>query len=132
MVMTNLKKPIASENQEQRALVKWLSYHPIVRDYFLKLNNEGKRSEAEGWNLKMMGLKPGASDLFIFYPTTKYHGLFLEVKRNKKYTPSEMRTDTWVSQQQFLDCVKKIGFAAETCYGWEDGVSIIERYLLDN
>lgn len=125
------KLVVPSENQEQRALVKWLSYHPIVRNYFLKLNNEGKRSDITGHNLKLMGLKTGASDLFIFYPTKKYHGLFLEVKRNKKYTPSEMRTDTWIAQQMFLDCVKKVGFAGEVCYGVENGVAIVTRYLLE-
>jgi len=77
-----------------------------------------------------MGLKPGASDLFIYYPTRKYHGLFLEVKRNKKYTPSEMKTETWILQQEFLSSVKSVGYAGEVCYGVEDGVSIVEAYLL--
>jgi hypothetical protein len=131
MVMTKPKKHIASENQEQRALVKWLSYHPIVRNYYLKLNNEGKRTECQGWNLKLMGLRAGASDLFIYYPTKKYHGLFLEVKKNKKYTPSEMKTDTWIGQQEFLDSVKSVGFAGEVCYGFEHGMTIITRYLLE-
>ncbi len=97
----------------------------------MKLNNEGKRTEGQGWNLKLMGLRPGASDLFIYYPTKKYHGLFLEVKRNKKYTPSEMKTDTWIRQQDFLNCVKSVGFAGEVCYGFEYGVAIINRYLLE-
>jgi hypothetical protein len=121
--------PIPSENQEQRALVKWLSYHPIVREFFCKNNNEGKRTEAQGWNLKLMGLRPGVSDLFIYYPTTTYHGLWLEVKRNKKYTPSERKTDTWIAQEKFLETVKSVGFMGDFCYGWIDGKRIIEEYL---
>jgi hypothetical protein len=118
------------ESQEQKAIVKWLSYHPVVRDYFLKLNNEGKRTEATGWHLKQLGLRAGASDLFIYYPTKTYHGLWLEVKRNKKYTPSERSTPTWISQEKFIESVKKVGFAGEFCYGLECGIKIIESYLL--
>ncbi len=121
---------IPTENQEQRSLVNWLIYHPIVRDYFCKNNNEGKRSDIQGRNLKLMGLRPGVSDLLIYYPTRSYHGLFLEVKRDKKYTPSERVTETWIAQEKFLDAVKKVGYAGEFCYGWVDGKKIIENYLL--
>ncbi len=108
----------------------WLSYHPIVRDFFCKNNNEGKRTVAQGHNLKLMGLRPGVSDLFIYYPTTTYHGLFLEVKRNKKYTKSERLTDTWIAQEKFIETVKSVGYQGHWCYGWEDGKKIIEAYLL--
>jgi VRR-NUC domain len=130
MALTKTKKPIASESSEQRALVKWLSYHPIVRNHFMHITNEGKRSPITGRHLLNLGLKPGASDLFIYYPTKRHHGLFLEVKRNKKYTPSEMRTESWKAQEKFLDSVKSVGFAGEVCYGAEDGIAIVARYLL--
>ena len=125
-----LRNLIASENQEQRALVQWLSYHPIVRDFFHKTNNEGKRTEAQGHNLKLMGLRPGVSDLFIYWPTKTHPGLWLEVKRNKKYSKSERSTPTWIAQEKFIEQVKSVGFAAEFCYGWIDGKRIIESYLL--
>ena len=122
--------PIPTENQEQRALVKWLSYHPIVRDFFCKNNNEGKRTDAQGHNLKLMGLRSGVSDLFIYWPTNTHYGLWLEVKRNKKYSKSERSTDTWIAQEKFIETVKSVGFAGEFCYGWIDGKRIIEEYLL--
>ena len=120
----------ASENQEQRALVKWLNYHPILREFFCKNDNEGKRTPAQGWNLKLMGLRPGVSDLFIYYPTKAHPGLWLEVKRNMKYPPSARRTETWIAQEKFQETVKSVGFAAHFCYGWEDGKRLIEGYLL--
>ncbi len=110
--------------------MKWLSYHPIVRNYFCKNNNEGKRTDAQGYNLKLMGLRPGVSDLFIYYPTKTYHGLWLEIKRNKKYTKSERLTDTWVAQEKFLETVKSVGFQGFICYGCEESIKIIEDYLL--
>lgn len=124
------RPPIPSEASEQRAIVKWLSYHPVLRDYFMHITNEGKRSPVTGRHLLQLGLKPGASDLFIYYPTKAYHGLFLEVKRNKKYTPSEMKTDSWIAQEKFIETVKKVGFWGEFCYGFECGMTIIENYLL--
>lgn len=130
MTLARATKLIPSENQEQRALVKWLSYHPIVRNFYLKLNNEGKRTGQQGFNLKLMGLRPGASDLLIYYPTKTHHGLWLEMKRNKKYTKSEMSTDTWIAQEEFLKMVKSVGFAGEFCYGYEAAIKIIEAYLL--
>ena len=126
--MTRIIKP--SENQEQRALVKWLSYHPVLKDYYCKLNNEGKRSLAQGYNLKLMGLRPGVSDILVYFPTKTHHGLFLEVKRCKNYTKSERSTMTWLAQEEFLSIVKRVGFAGEMCFGWLHGKEIIERYLL--
>lgn len=121
---------ISNEAQEQRALVKWMSFHPIVRDYFCKNNNEGKRTEAQGWNLKLLGLRAGVSDLAIFYPTTTYHGLWLEMKRNMNYPPSAKRSPTWILQEEWLERMRSVGFAGEFCYGFEDGKRIIEEYLL--
>ncbi len=125
--MTALQIP--SEAQEQRALVKWLSYHLIVRDYFCKNNNEGKRTNEQGYDLKLLGLRPGVSDLLIYYPTKTYSGLFLEIKRNKKYTKSERSTATWIAQEKFLETVKSVGYQGHFCYGCEDGIEIITAYL---
>ena len=122
---------IPTENQEQRALVKWLSLHPVLKDYFYKNNNEGKRTEAQTWNLKLMGLRPGVSDLLIPYPsrTGLYAGLWLEVKRNMNYPPSARKSETWVRQQEWIDRMKTVGYDGYFCYGFEDGIKIIERYL---
>ena len=122
---------IPTENQGQRALVKWLSLHPILKDFFYKNNNEGKRTEAQTWNLKLMGLRPGVSDLFIPYPSQsgKFAGLWLEVKRNMSYPPSARKADSWVLQEVWIERMKKVGYHGDFCYGWQHGVKIIEEYL---
>lgn len=120
---------IPTENQEQRALVKWLSLHPILKDFYCKNNNEGKRTVGQTCNLKLMGLRPGVPDLFIYYPNTERHGLWLEIKRNMKYPPSARKGASWVLQEEFIERVKTVGFEAAFCYGWEDGKRIIESYL---
>jgi len=126
------KKPILtipSEAKEQRWLVEWMVANPIVRDFFCKIDNEGKRTPAQGYTAKLMGLRPGVSDLHIYYPTKSFHGLWLEMKRNRNYTHSERLKPTWIAQEQFQETVKSVGYAAHFCYGWVDGKNIIEAYL---
>lgn len=122
---------IPTENQEQRWLVKWLSLHPQLSEFFCKNNNEGKRTEAQTWNLKLMGLRPGVSDLFIPYPSKsgKYAGLWLEVKRNMHYPPSARKADSWRLQEIWIERMKTVGYHGDFCYGFEHGIKIIEEYL---
>ena len=110
-------------------LVAWLARHPQLKDFYFKNDNEGKRTPAQGFHAQRMGLRRGVSDFFIGWPTPKYHGLFLEVKRNKKYTESERSTETWIMQELFIENMKSVGYWGEFCYGWEDGKRIIECYL---
>lgn len=117
------------ERQEQEWLVQWLNLHPILKNFVVKIDNEGKRTPIQGFRLKKLGLRPGASDLFISYPTRACHGLYLEMKRNRVYTPSERTTPTWKSQEEFQEKMKSVGFAAFFCYGWLDGKRIVENYL---
>lgn len=77
-----------------------------------------------------MGLRPGVPDLLIYYPNKiGQHGLWLEMKRNMNYPPSARKGDSWRLQEEFIERVKTVGFAASFCYGWEDGKRIIEAYL---
>lgn len=128
-VLSKNHRIIPSERLEQLALVKWLGYHQVLKDYFCKNDNEGKRTPQQGANLKRLGLRPGVSDILIYYPSKTFHGLWIEMKRNKKYTKSEMNTPTWLSQERFIEAVKSVGYEAKMCYGWEDGVETIERYM---
>lgn len=127
--MSVKRAEIPTEAQEQRALVSWLSVHPVLKNYFYKNHNEGKRTPGQTVNLKRLGLRPGVSDLFIYWPTKTYHGLFLEVKRDMNYPPSARLTDTWVAQESFLETVRKVGFAGCMCYGFDDGREVITKYL---
>ncbi len=133
-----MRSLVPYESEEQCALVQWLNLHTILRNFFAKLDNEGKRHVTIRNGKKIPlglilaikeGLRPGLSDLFIYFPTNTYHGLFLEVKQNRIYTPSERRTRTWIAQEKFKETVKSVGYAAETCYGWQHGKRVIEDYL---
>lgn len=120
---------IPSESQEQKALVQWLNYHPILKNYFCKISNEGQRSVVTGARFKLEGLRPGVSDLLIYYPVMPYCGLWLEIKQNRRYRESERRTKSWIAQKEFIETVRGVGYHADFCYGWENGTRIIEEYL---
>lgn len=64
---------------------------------------------------KAMGMKSGVPDLFLAWPTTKHHGLWIEVKKPGK-KPRE-------SQQEFLTLMKELGYAAL----WEDNLDALIR-----
>lgn len=127
--MVRARKLIASENQEQRALVKWIKMQRHLCDFIIKLNNEGARTCAQGWNLKLMGMCVGASDLFLAVPTVRHCGLWLEVKQNRIYTLSERARPSWVAQEIFIRMMKTVGYDGHFCYGFENGKEIIENYL---
>ena len=83
-----MKEP--TESQEQRALIQWASYtiNPTnqkykIIDHLIHIPNEGKRSLISGYNMKLMGLKSGVSDLFFAYPIHPYSGLWIELKTLK-------------------------------------------------
>lgn len=118
------------ERDEQKALVRWLNMHAKLKNLYCKIHNEGKRTALQTHFLKLEGLRPHVSDIFIYCPTKKYAGLWLEVKRNKKYTPSERSTSSWIGQETFQETVKSVGYEAKFCYGFMDGIHIIESYLL--
>lgn len=76
-----------------------------------------------------MGLRNGVSDIHIYWPTPSHPGLWIEMKRNKKYSLSERSTDTWKAQEKFINLVKSVGFQGHFCYGWVDAKARIEAYL---
>jgi hypothetical protein len=117
---------VPTERQEARALMKWaqLKHIPLVH-----IPNEGKRTPLEGLNLLKAGLSPGLPDYLLPLAHGGYFGLFLELKQNREYRSSEMKTKTWRNQQAWLRKLTDEGYHARFVYGWEHAVKIIENYL---
>lgn len=118
MIMT---APVPTEEQEHLCLMDWINLHPLLREITIHIPNEGKRSFYIGKKLVKMGLRAGVSDLFIPYPNNGYHGLWLEVKcKNGHLT---------FAQIEWLSKMRKLGYAAETGFGFEACRAIIEDYM---
>ena len=100
-----------------------------MADDLIKQNNEGERTEGQKVHLTLMGMKKGCSDLFLAVPKGKFHGLWLEMKRDKQYPPSARLTDTWIAQEKFMCARRARGYAACFAFGWLHAKDVIEQYL---
>lgn len=112
------------EDNEQILLFEWAALnqgkYPEL-EWMYHIPNGGKRNAREAARLKRMGVKPGVSDVHLPIPRGVYHGLWIEMKsENGKVSPAQSR---------FLNAMRKHGYKAAVCYGWEEAVAIIEEYL---
>lgn len=132
------KAPIATETQEQIALVKWASLTNLpgndkkVGDYLFHIPNQGKRSLRLGYEFTKLGLKKGIPDLMFAYPVygeddagnqqIMKAGLFIEMKRRIGSKVSK-------EQKEFMGLMESVGYSCVVAYGWEHGRDAILEYL---
>ena len=115
------KRNDPTEHQGQAALIFWGKFHPIVAEYLFAIPNGGKRTIWAGKKLKDEGLMPGASDLFLSYPSKRFHGYYIEMKR-KGEKPNK-------DQLYFLEKMRKVGYAGAWFDDWELARDSIIDYL---
>lgn len=72
--------------------------------------------------LKRQGFKTGVSDIVIPYPTVAYHGLFIELKREK----SSRVTDDQIT---WRDRMRRLDYRAEIVIGWDAARAVILEYI---
>lgn len=78
-----------------------------------------------------MGLHPGASDLFLAWPTNKYPGLWVEVKPPLfKVTKSNLAH--YESQMEFIRLMLSQGYHADMGIGVDACIDIFKFYLKGN
>lgn len=108
-----------TETGEQEAIIEYCAWKhiPVVH-----IPNEGKRSAAYAAQMKRMGLAKGFPDLFIPVAVSGFHGLFIELKRDRK----ARATDT---QKAWLEYLNKAGYRATVCHGSEEAMREIENYF---
>jgi len=115
---------IHHEDAEQAAVFTWASYYPRLR-WLHSIPNGGNRNIREAARLKKQGVKPGVADIFLPIPMDPYHGLYIEMKRQKKDGRSVITED----QVDFLMAAKKQGYRCEVCYGAESAIRAIVLYV---
>lgn len=111
---------LPSEAQEQSLLATWLDRQNIR--FFAIPNGAWHKNIHEGLKLKRTGVKRGTPDLAIPLPRKPYHGLYIELKRQKGGKPTPEQVD-WIN---FLN---NVGYRAEISYGFEDAKQLILNYL---
>jgi hypothetical protein len=113
------------EEEEHLAFMQWVKYNPEVRDLIIHIPNEGKRSVHYAQKLKRMGMRKGVSDFFLPLPTTKHHGLWIELKRFKgsRETPE---------QKEWIQRMRSMKYKAEFAYGCDHAKQILIDYLQES
>lgn len=113
------------EETEQEVLFRWAALNAcaIPELYLLHhIPNGGARSARTGARLKAQGVKPGVPDICLPVARGDKHGLYIELKRRSggRVSPAQC----W-----WIDELKKQGFAAFVCCGWEEARTTIIDYL---
>lgn len=117
------------ESQVQKAGLEWLRlYNLEVRRSVIKIHNEGRRTAASTALLISLGLHPGASDLLVAWPTRKYAGLWLEVKR-EKWKPTTSDREHFERQLAFGELMISRGYAFEVAIGLDQFIAKVTAYL---
>ena len=119
---------VPAETWEQENVIKW-SQQPSIREKFPELAllfhipNE-RDDKVQAAILKKMGVKKGVPDLFLPFPSGRYHGLFIEMKAlDGKASDNQM---WWIAHLQAN------GYACAVCYGWQKAVDVLLWYLNQN
>lgn len=114
-----------TEHQHQVNLFQWAKAqsgkYPELKLMFA-VPNAAKRNLNTAMYMKSEGLASGVPDIFLPCARGAYHGLFIELKRDKLSAVSK-------TQNTYLEGLIKQGYKAVVCYGFEDAKTVIEDYL---
>lgn len=75
--------------------------------------------------MKRLGYKSGTPDILIFQPNHKYHGLFIEMKREKTGRLSSAQID-------FINKAERLGYKTAVCWGSREAIIAIDNYMSIN
>ena len=113
-----------TEHGQQAALFCWASLRRDLAEqlrWMHAIPNGGQRNKVTAALLKAEGVKSGVVDIFLPYPISRYHGLYLEMKVGGN-TPSD-------EQVQFMNTMKERGYHIALCYHWRAAATTILMYL---
>ena len=116
-----------TEEQEQMAVIEWrdlmVNQFPELR-LLIHIGNGGLRSKPEAVRFKKMGVHPGVSDLFLPVARGGFHGLWVEMKRQKGGKLSE-------PQKQWIEDMTAEHYLAVRADGAEAACDVIYKYLTE-
>lgn len=114
------------EHQHQKHLMIWARFSesrfPCLRLLFA-VPNAARRTKAERGRMLEEGLRAGVPDLCLPVPRQGYHGLFIELKVDRKKSRATRL------QREWLTALREQGYKAVICYGWEEGARVLQEYL---
>ena len=124
------------EDAEQEAVIQWSKLARIpgtslpIGDYLLAIPNGGKRNLLEAVRLKRQGVLAGVSDLFLAYPSASIHGLWIEMKKQRRHYPSLSYAERAPTPQQkdWIKRMESVGYMGKVCYGAGEAIGVIKMF----
>ena len=123
--MNKYRAPIPTESAEQIALFEWAAYQAHVfpeLELLHHIPNGGQRNARTAARLKAEGVKPGIPDIFLPVARGMWHGLYIELKRQRGGKLSD-------AQFEWLERLRVEGYYAVRCNGAEEAQRVILEYL---
>lgn len=116
------KKKGTEEFDLQCACVEWFDKtYPEMRLYLHHSPNEAKRSERQGHQLKLMGMRAGFPDLMLLIPCGEHPFMALELKTRKG-----KMSDTQKTYRDALAKVKAVHYTIRTIDEFREAIN---KYL---
>jgi L-cysteine desulfidase len=112
-----------SEHLEQVTLIAWYR-RTYKNELLVAIPNGGKRHIKTAIAMKQEGVSKGFPDIFLPVPNSQFHGLFIEMKRQKGGTLSK-------EQKAWIEYLNSAGYQAVMCKGFLEAKEVIECYLSD-
>lgn len=116
-----LRRFFMTDIEHHIGLMSWAKTQPILSEYLIHIPNGGYRHLKEAIKLKKMGVNAGVSDLFLAYPNSHYHGLWIELKSEQGRLSSE--------QKAWLILMEQVGYATTISYSIEDTFDVLQSYF---
>ena len=117
------KRKIApeSEQNQQEIVIKYIR---LAYPHALYCASAGgmRTSYLQAIKMKRTGYVKGFPDLFIYEPNADYHGLAIEMKKEKGGTASP-------EQKSWQEQLRNRGYASYICKGSEDAIKTIDEYF---
>jgi hypothetical protein len=118
------------EHGHQVALFMWAALNRPERpdlESLFAIPNGGERNIIVASNLKAEGVKDGVPDIFLAVARGPWHGLFIELKRPGSAGKDKGRVKP--EQAVWIERLKRNGYGAMVCVGWEEARDTIINYL---
>ena len=117
--------PVPTESVEQQCLFRRAAfqrgrYPEIALNYHVP--NGGIRKKAAAGRFRAEGVKAGVPDLCLPVARGGFHGLYIELKRQKGSKTSD-------DQKAWLSNLEEQGYFVALCKGWEAAAKVITEYL---
>lgn len=115
------------EYDHQKEVVRFARDMAIVDpayELLFAIPNAAKRSFKLAQYEKALGLKPGVPDLFLAFPKAPYHGLFIEMKKEKGVVSEHQKE--WISR------LSDVHYKVVVCYSSKEAIKELEDYVDSN